>query len=175
MKTGRYPSANRKKQRNGNAAAVLSNVVGIFLIVLVLLLMVPSLLPRIMGYQTYNVISGSMEPELPVGCLVLVKAISPEMVKEDDIIVFHRGDSIITHRVVEVQKEERQFITKGDANESRDTTPIPYQDLVGIVTHHYAGLGRLMGFLSSVPGKILLIGFVIAGVVLQFLAGKLRS
>ena len=175
MKTGRYPSANRNTQRNGNAAAVLSNVVGILLIMLVLLLMVPSLLPRIMGYQTYNVISGSMEPELPVGCLVLVKSISPEMVKEDDIIVFHRGDSIITHRVVEVQKEERQFITKGDANESRDATPIPYQDLVGLVTHHYAGLGRLMGFLSSVPGKILLIGFVIAGVVLQFLAGKLRS
>ena len=150
-------------------------MVGIFLIVLVLLLMVPSLLPRIRGYQTYNVISGSMEPELPVGCLVLVKSISPEMVKEDDIIVFHRGDSIITHRVVEVQKEERQFITKGDANESRDATPIPYQDLVGLVTHHYDGLGRLMGFLSSVPGKILLIGFVIAGVVLQFLAGKLRS
>ena len=155
--------------------AVLSNAIGIFLIVLVLLLMVPTLLPRIMGYQTYNVISGSMEPELPVGCLVLVKSIPPETVKENDIIVFHRGDSIITHRVVEVQKEERQFITKGDANESRDVSPIPYQDLVGIVTHHYAGLGRLMGFLSSVPGKILLIGFVVAGVALQFLAGKIRS
>ena len=156
------------------AIANISSVAGIFLIVLVLFLMVPAILPRIMGYQTYNVISGSMEPELSVGCLVLVKPISPETVKEDDIIVFHRGDSIITHRVVEVQTEEQQFITKGDANESRDASPVPYQELVGIVTHHYAVLGRLMGFLSSVPGKILLIGFIIVGVTLQFLAGKLR-
>ena len=141
MKTGRYPSANRKTQRNGHAAAVLSNVVGILLIMLVLLLMVPSLLPRIMGYQTYNVISGSMEPELPVGCLVLVKSISPEMVKEDDIIVFHRGDSIITHRVVEVQKEERQFITKGDANEDWDAGYITMSEIRGLASKKIPLLG----------------------------------
>ena len=139
------------------------------------MLLVPSFLPRILGYQTYNVISGSMEPELPVGCLVLVKASPPEDVTENDIIVFHRGDSVVTHRVVEIQKEERQFITKGDANESRDAAPVPYRDLIGIVTRHYAVLGKLMGFLASVPGKVLLITFIIAGVVLQFLAGKLRS
>ena len=175
MRTEQYPFVKRKQQKGGNAIAVLSNAVGIFLIVLVLALMVPTFVPRILGYLTYNVVSGSMEPELPVGCLVLVKKTTPEEVKEGDIIVFHRGDSVVTHRVIEIQKEERQFITKGDANEVRDSNPIPYHDLIGRVTHHYAGLGKLMGFLSSAAGKILLIGFVIAGVVLQFLAGKLRS
>ena len=85
----------------------------------------------ILGYLTYNVVSGSMEPELPVGCLVLVKKTTSEEVKEGDIIVFHRGDSVVTHRVIEIQKEERQFITKGDANEVRDSNPIPYHDLIG--------------------------------------------
>lgn len=164
-----------KYKKDGKGIAVLSNVVGIILIVLVIALMLPTFLPRILGYKTYNVVSGSMEPELPVGCLVLVKSVDPEEVRVGDVIVFRRGSSAVTHRVVEILSEDRLFVTKGDANESRDMNPVPYQDLVGRVTHHYAGLGTLMGFLSSVPGKILLIGMVVAGVVLQFLASKLRS
>ena len=39
---------------------VLCNVLGIFLIVLVLALILPLTLPRMMGYEVFNVISGSM-------------------------------------------------------------------------------------------------------------------
>lgn len=164
----------KNARKKGNALSVILNIEGIVIIVAVLLIMIPLFLPRIMGYQTFNVISGSMEPNVPVGSLVLAKKITPQDVQTGDIIVFRRGGSVVTHRVVENQKEEQQFITKGDANDSKDLQPIPYSDLVGIVKHHYARIGALMGFFSTLAGKILLIALVAIGALLQVLAGKLR-
>lgn len=163
-----------KERKKGNAFSVILNIEGIVIIVAVLLILVPLFLPRIMGYQTYNVISGSMEPEIPVGSLVLTKSASPEDIREGDIIVFHRGGSVVTHRVVEKQTAEQQFITKGDANPTNDLQPIPFQDLIGKVTRHYAHLGKLLGFFSTWIGKIILIVAVAFGALLQILAGKLR-
>ena len=168
-------NTNHKGRKDGNAFSILTNVMGIILIVLVVLVLVPVFLPKILGYQTFNVISGSMEPSLPVGSLVLTKGIPAEEVQVGDVIVFHRGGTAVTHRVVENQVEEQQFITKGDANKAEDFQPVPYQDLVGVVRHHYATLGALMGFFTTLTGKIILIALIAIGALMQVLAGKLRE
>lgn len=61
------------------------------------------LIPGLFGIQPYVVYSGSMEPEIPTGAVVFTKEgeFSP---KKGDIITFHNGDTVVTHRVVKKEK-----------------------------------------------------------------------
>ena len=162
-------------KKKKNSLSVFLRIEGIILIIAVLLVVVPAFLPRVLGYQTYHVVSGSMEPEIPVGSLVLAKAKEPADIIVGDIIVFRRAGSVVTHRVVEKKMEDEQFITKGDANEINDLQPVSFRELLGTVRHHYAYLGTLFGFFSTLFGKALLIGIIVIGVLLQFLAGKMQE
>ena len=65
----------------------------------------------------YVIVSGSMEPELPVGSLCFIDCQQKEP-ETGDIISYKAGDSVITHRVAEVTDEG--YVTKGDANNSKD-------------------------------------------------------
>ena len=57
----------------------------------VLLLFLVYLFPRLAGFRVYSVISGSMEPGIPVGSLVYARKTEPEKLKEGEIIVYSRG------------------------------------------------------------------------------------
>ena len=60
------------------------------------------------------VLSGSMEPTYHVGGLVFVQKVDPSDVEVGDSITFTIGnDTVVTHRVIEVNKEEQSFKTKG--------------------------------------------------------------
>ena len=102
---------------------------GFLTIVLCLMLAVP----KIFGISSYTVLTGSMEPTIPVGSLIYVKAVDPQTLIEGDVAVFYDGQSTIpvTHRVVENLTGEGQIITKGDANAQEDIAPIPYPNVVG--------------------------------------------
>jgi signal peptidase I len=131
--------------------------------------------PRFLGYQVLNVVSGSMEPEIPIGSLVLVGSAEPAQIEVDDIIAYRSGDSVITHRVVENHTVEGEFITKGDANDENDLTPISYSDYEGKVVFHAPMLGDFMTMMSSTVGKIYLLAFVLCGLMFNILAGRLRA
>ena len=64
-----------------------------------------------------------MEPAIPTGSLVYIKEMEPKDVQVDDVIAFYGtkdAASIITHRVVENRVLMGEFITKGDANATKD-------------------------------------------------------
>ena len=88
---------------------------------------------RTFGIRPYVVYSGSMEPEIPTGAVVFTKEgeFSP---KKGDIITFHNGDTVVTHRVV--KKEKDIFITKGDANKTEDPVPAEASQIIGRVVFH---------------------------------------
>ena len=85
-----------------------------------------------------------------------------------DIVVFYdgRNDIPVTHRVVEHQTEDSQLITKGDANESNDIAPIPYQNIIGKVVLHLPVLGRLLALFGSFIGKAAALAFILGGFLL---------
>ncbi len=173
MKADKRRKTNNNKR--GGFIAALSNVVGIIMILFVIVCLLPAFIPKIMGREVFTVVSGSMEPEIPVGSLVIIKKADPLKIQEGDVIAFRREGTVITHRVVENQKDLRQFITKGDANELADMQPASYTNLVGKMSSHYGGVGNLMAFFSTLGGKLFLIGLILFGVLLQILAGKLRN
>ncbi len=140
---------------------------GMGIIILVILLLVPLFLPRVFGYGAYHVVSGSMEPEIPTGSLILVKETDPAVIRPGEVIAFMSGAGVTAHRVKENRVDRRQFITKGDANEKEDIHPVSYPDCLGVVTRHYREIGGVMAFLSGTAGKLCLFALIGAGVLLQ--------
>lgn len=107
---------------------------------------------RLFGLTPYTVLSGSMEPAYPTGSLIYVKAASAEQVQVGDPITFHRSDGVVaTHRAVAIDQAASSFITKGDANNTADASPVPYQALIGIPVFCIPYLGYVSGVLTQPP------------------------
>ena len=91
----------RSDAKGGKLIPALCNIAGTLILLSVIASCLPVTVPRFMGYEIYNVVSGSMEPEIPVGSILYVKRAEPEEIIPGDVIAFRRDGSVITHRVEE--------------------------------------------------------------------------
>lgn len=148
---------------------------GTLLILLVMLICLPLTAPRLLGYEVYAIVSGSMEPAIPTGSLIYVKPVDPRQISSGAVATFYggpAGDSVITHRVVENNAGDQELITKGDANAANDVTPIPYSRVIGQVSLFTPFLGMFLPAISSTGGKLSLAG-ILAAAVLFCVVGEL--
>lgn len=109
------------------------------------------------GYKSFLVQSGSMEPAIMTGDIILIH-VQGNYVK-NDVVTFHSTDGrIVTHRIIEItQKDDRSnFMTKGDANRSEDEDSITHDKIIGKVALVIPKLGYLVAFSKSLPGLIIL-------------------
>lgn len=106
----------------------------------------------------YVIVSGSMEPELPVGSLCMIDCQQKEP-EAGDIISYKAGDSVITHRVIEVTDEG--YVTKGDENDSKDPGLVKPKQVFGTCVFSIPKAGYAVMFLRSLKGIVLTITFVI--------------
>ena len=169
------PTKHKAQSRGGNALPALCNVLGTVLLVAVIALCLPVVLPPVMGYQVFEVVSASMEPQLPVGSAVLVKSVDPATVEVGDIVAYQDATSTIVHRVTANRTSLGEMVTKGDANNVEDLEPIPYDAVIGRVEAHVPILGTFMGILSSFMGKVYLLLTAACGVMLNMVAARMRS
>jgi len=133
--------------------------VGIVLVVILMTMVVLALLAPHFGWRADTVLSGSMEPALPVGCVQVTKPVKPEDIKVGDIITFRSttNGKLISHRVAAVEQDAScQFRTKGDANEDVDPYLVPAENVVGRVCFKVAHIGYVVEYLKSPIGFILL-------------------
>ena len=162
------------QKRRPLAAAL--RILGTLLLVLVVAACLPLTAPRLLGYQIYSVISGSMEPAIPTGSLVYIQGCEPAEVQEGEVIAFYgtgEGGAIITHRVLENRVLMGEFVTKGDANPQEDLTPVPYARCIGRAAYSVPHAGVLAEFLTGPKGKLAAGGIILGAVVLQILASVL--
>ena len=174
MASSRTSSSRRPIKKGGMFLPALCNIIGTLILVAVIATSIPLAIPRFLGYETYNVTSGSMEPALPVGSVIYVQYVEPETVKTDDIIAFFSGGSVVTHRVVNNNLFEGKFTTKGDANPMVDFSDVPYSDLVGVVKYHIPVLGNYLMVYSNPITKYYLLAIAFCGVMFNMLAGVFR-
>lgn len=166
----------RSKARGRSRGGRVCGAVGTVLIVLVILLCSLLVFPGMVGFHMYNVLSGSMEPAIPVGSLLYVRSGEPGDVEEDDVIAFYgalEDSGIITHRVVKNNVVSGTFITKGDANEKEDPEPAAYDQYIGKVVLSVPYIGRVLTIMTSLEGKIAAACVVGIGVVLNLIGGRL--
>ena len=89
---------------------------------------IASLAMAILQIKPVIILSGSMEPAIHTGSLVLINT-KDKSAEPGDIIAFQRGDIFVTHRAIEVTKEG--LLTKGDANDSRDPGIVRRDEILG--------------------------------------------
>ena len=110
--------------------------------------------PMVIGAQRYTIVSGSMEPGIPVGSLVVVQPRQIDDVGMGDVITFQleSGESAVaTHRVVGEGRTgdgERLLVTQGDVNSTADSAPVQAAQLRGVLIYTVPLLGW-MNFLIS--------------------------
>ena len=121
----------------------------------------PGKVPTFGGYSPLIVLTDSMYPSIESGDLIVVKAVDAADVKEGDVISFFdpdsTGSSVVTHRVQSI-RPDGSFITKGDANNTEDQTPIPADQLVGRYQLRIPKAGNVAMFLQTTPGLIVCVG-----------------
>lgn len=119
-----------------------------------------------------------MEPAIPTGSIVYVKGTEASEVNKDDVIAFYSDNdsgAIITHRVVKNQVVSGRFITKGDANEKKDVTPVDYDNLIGKVVLSVPVLGSLLAIMTEPAGKIAAACLIAAAIILRIIAERLQK
>ena len=156
------------------------NIVSTALVVLMVLCAVFLMGSRLLGYQCYNVISPSMEPEYGVGDLLYVKKVDPNTIKEGDVITFIVNEDLVvgTHRVVRVDDENQRFYTKGDANEIEDQSSVHFNNVIGVPKFAIPKLGYVSDFVQNPPGMYITIGvgiILILAVFLPDMIGKKKN
>lgn len=146
------------------------NLLTMLILVALAILAALLILPTLFGYKSLAVLSGSMEPKYPVGSIVYAKEINPEELKIGDVISYSiGGETLVTHRVINILSEEQQIITKGDANETEDISPVVYSSIVGKVYFYMPYLGYISIYAKTPLGIIAICGILIIMILLIFL------
>lgn len=121
-----------------------------------------SILPIPHNFKVYSVMSGSMEPGLSIGELIIVKPATDYRI--GDIITFQdlsskKPGDVITHRISETTELNGEIIfkTKGDANNDIDQLTVKKENVVGKVRFGVKYLGYLIAFVKTLPGLLLVI------------------
>ncbi len=128
-----------------------------------------------LGFNFFAVKSGSMEPNIPAGSLILAGKYKLEDLKKDDIITYSHTNpetgepSIVTHRITKVDKQEieqpvnegenkkittYEIKTKGDANNEEDHYVLNPGNVIWLYKWHVPKLGYLTTFVQTPQGFI---------------------
>lgn len=140
------------------------------LVILVVIIAILLAGARLIGLQVYTVLSGSMEPEYHTGSIIYVKDVDPNSVEVGDPITFVMNESLVvaTHRVIDIDSENRLFYTKGDANKIPDANPVPFENLLGKPIFTIPLLGYLANFIQNPPGLYISVGLAVLLIIICF-------
>lgn len=143
---------------------------GIFVAAVVTLglLLLTSLVPVPGNIQVKIVQSGSMEPSIKTGAVVIIRP--SDEYRIGDVIMFGEDTKTqvpTTHRIVsdEARSGIFYYTTQGDANEDPDPQPVAKGEVIGKVLFSIPYLGYVLDFAKKPFGFVLLIGVPAAIVI----------
>jgi len=147
------------------ALKIISNIVS-GIIIFIAGIFIISVLPIPGNIKTLVVMSGSMEPNIKTGSVIVIMPM--HSYKIGDIVTFGQMSKTslpTTHRITNtlVVNDEQLFSTKGDANNSEDMGQIKAKDVKGKVLFSIPFLGYGVNFIKTPLGFILLFILPLAG------------
>lgn len=158
---------------NKNKSSRWLNIIGLILCLVLLPVLVvnvtmitksflhPDKVPGFKGYKPFIVLSGSMQPVIQEGDLIITREQDAQSLKEGDIIAYRFGENaVITHRIQAMEESEGQllFTTKGDFNNVEDRDKVSAERVEGKYIMRVPGLGSFAMFLQTPLGLLLVVG-----------------
>ena len=132
----------------------------------ILLLLIGIRLLLHMGYAPYRILTGSMEPVLQTGEVVLIDTDDRE-IEPGEIIAFWEGTHVVIHRVQEIKSNDT-YITKGDANPTIDFNPVDQRELIGSLWIRLGGGTKIWDIFSSNIRYVLLAVLLVLHGILEY-------
>lgn len=141
------------------------------------------------GFMMFRVVTGSMEPTIPVGALLMTRQVDIGSIQMDDIICFRTQEAaiwgkIVTHRVVGIAADVSGGVlleTKGDANLVMDGYLVSGDNFIGKVIWHTGDGSIVANILSLFTNKIGFLGcivfpcLILAGLILRECVSNIRT
>ncbi len=141
---------------------VIVSLISVCVIVVALMLLITVVftsgdnIPNVAGYSMFRVLTGSMEPEIKEGAVIVTKSVPYADIHIGDVISFFSEDpmlhgSVNTHRVISIENEDgvTMFFTKGDANNVADNYPVKEEDYIGKVVYTNKWVGSVVALTSN--------------------------
>ena len=179
MKNTKETKTNKKttvKTKIYKATDILTWTVVVFIAMIIFSI----LLMLLIGFRPAVVLTGSMEPTITPGDMIIYKGISEENIKVGDILTFYMTQESMdnhsityTHRVIAVKTNDLGqvvFQMQGDANESPDSILIPEERILGKVNFIVPWIGQLFLFVKN--NFLLVSGMIFAIILVGYFAIK---
>lgn len=140
---------------------------------LVIVVVLFALVTSYLGFQTYVVRSGSMEPEIHTASVAIVNEnVNFYDIRVGDVVAFKlQTGELVTHRVIEISKIDgiTHFLTKGDNNDAADGYTTNIQNYYGKTIYSIPNLGYVMDWVMSLQGRIVMIGAGLALILIYMM------
>lgn len=112
--------------------------------------------PSLFGLRQALVLTGSMEPAIHIGDLILIRSQTDYF--PGDVVTFLDDRRLVTHRIIQIQSGH--LITQGDANNAPDR-PVQVDQIMGKVVLRLPQIGTLAWFFKTPAGIVLVLLFVL--------------
>ena len=151
-----YKLNNQSKEKLEESNKVVKRLsFGVFVVILIIII---GLFSNWFKYQTLIVATGSMEPNINVGDLIIVKKLKQKELddlKVGDVLVFRKLDVIMVHRIVKIEIINNKYVytTKGDANISEDSFKTFRYDIVGVTNSKISYVGYPTVWLNGIVNR----------------------
>jgi hypothetical protein len=129
-------------------------------------------LPALIGWHPTTVSSGSMMPRLHVGDVAVSRPLGTQPPPLTSVLLFHdpdHPDRLRMHRFVRIN-DAGLLVTRGDANNADDSTPVALSAVLGIGTLRVPWIACPIMWLRG--GQWLFLGLVGAGLALVLLVAS---
>lgn len=160
----------KTQKKKFNTSKVINIIIPILLVILAINLITTKSdkFFEIIGYRTYTVLSGSMEPKFYPGDVVVIKHKDKTDIKVNNIVTYRDSEGvIITHRIIKETPEG--YITKGDNNNVEDGEILTKDNIIGEFKFSIPKIGFLMSFLSK---PLVIAGGMVILAVAIFISSK---
>lgn len=160
-------------------------ILGVFLVCNLTIIkgaLFPERPPSVLGITPMVVLSGSMSGEqeghIEVGDLIFVRRANPAALEVGDVIAYMNGGTTVTHRITAIDTDtdgRLLFTTKGDANNTEDTSPVTEEQLIGLCFWRIPKVGDFALFLQTPLGMLLFVGAPLLAFLMQRLPHMHRA
>jgi signal peptidase I len=135
-------------------------IVGLVVLIFSIVVLISLAFSPVKSIHLLRVMSGSMEPNVQTGSIVVVKNVPVHQIQKGDVITYtSKNGTSITHRVVEIKSSENNIslVTKGDLNNIPDVDPISENQIKGKVLVSIPYIGYMSIWMKTPKGFSILV------------------